>query len=189
MNFSFIASFLARDPWTRVPSVAMRTVVQNLAAKVCRPFLPQSYTHALVTEAGLYDGGSVGWLAVKDITRFHWLVDTALAGITLSVLETTVVIDACRGWWISGSENPEHVLGLWMEVDEALALNEDVGNWGLDKVDGARLVAKLRALSPLETLSLLVAIERFWALPQEDDYTARLTAAGFVRPTKIGRAA
>ena len=68
-------------------------------------------------------------------------------------------------------------------------LFRSVGNWGLDKVDGARLVAKLRALSPLETLSLLVAIERFWALPQEDDYTARLTAAGFVRPTKIGRAA
>ncbi len=103
-----------------------------------------------------YGGLSNGGVAARDLERYYRLVERTLQGIVFSVAEASAIVDACNGtFWDSYSLFDGLALGL----EDAISGDQLDQKWG---IDGERLLAKLRALEPVQHLAIVDAIERFW---------------------------
>lgn len=80
--------------------------------------------------------------------------------------ELHALLDVTNGWYVT----PEAAPLLWAEVEDACRLDGLAGRW---EIDGAALVAKLRALSPIQAGVLVDALRQAWRTP---DPFATLTA-------------
>lgn len=71
--------------------------------------------------------------------------------------EWNLLRDALNGWW---PEPAEQIIHLEIEIEDAIAID------GLDRkwqVDGAALLAKLRAMPLAGKISVVEAIEKWWS--------------------------
>ena len=108
-------------------------------------------------------------VARRDLERYYYLLRRALP--TFTEPEASLIVDACNGWLIEPHTAPL----LWAEVDDAIRMDGLAEKWG---VDGASLVARLRALTPFESLAVADAAERFRLAPNDD---GQLRRVGLVR--------
>lgn len=118
-------------------------------------------------------------VARRDLERYYTLAADELRRLTLSEDEALLLCAACRDTAFA----PQSLPLLWAIVTDAIRLE------GLDRafgVDGDALLARLRALSPLQTAAVVDAIERFWLTPSQD--SGRLVReVGLVRKPNSGQ--
>ena len=118
---------------------------------------------------------SVGAVASRDLERYYRLLDRTLTGVLFSVAEASAIVDACNGTlWDSFSLFGGLALGL----EDAISGDQLDAKWG---IDGERLLAKLRALEPVQHLAIVDAIERFWDADLSRDREDILREVGLVR--------
>lgn len=98
---------------------------------------------------------SPGLAAKTLLERTVPLLDREVERLDLSENEWMLVRDATNGWLAE----PHTIPLLWAEVADAIAHDGLDRTWG---VDGAALVGKLRALSPLQALAVVDATDRWW---------------------------
>lgn len=88
-----------------------------------------------------------------------------------STKEISLILDSANGMLLS---DPVSVRLLWANVEDAISLDELDKKW---EVDGAMLVAKLRALDYFSLCALADACERWWnrvGRGEQPDFTAAL---------------
>lgn len=120
-------------------------------------------------------GLSNGAVASRDLERYYRLIDRALQGIVFTVAEASAIVDACNGtFWDTHSLFDGLALGL----EDAISGDQLDEKWG---IDGERLLAKLRALEPVQHLAIVDAIERFWVSDLSRDREDILRDVGLVR--------
>ena len=101
-----------------------------------------------------------------DLVRYYRLLADARRTLRERFCgqELALILDACNGWWIL---SPEDCRSVDHNVEDAIRLDQLDQKWGVEH--GAELVAKLQALSWLESVALCDAIERFWYAVGEGD--------------------
>lgn len=112
------------------------------------------------------------WVARRDLERYYAVLRYSLEEIDLTEAEALLVLEALQG---SALDAISYRL-LWKEVEDALSLHQLDRKW---QVDGAALVARLRALSPGAAMAVADAAER--ASRAEGDLRAAVRAVGLVR--------
>lgn len=123
----------------------------------------------------------------------HWLVGQLtlllpqeVERIGLSRDEWRAVADAGNGLYM-GPDDPTAVRLLWAEVADACRLDGLAERHG---IDGAALVERLRALSPLQSLVVAAAIKTFWRHANDDAALARgWCGRAFAAPAGAGEEA
>ncbi len=102
-------------------------------------------------------GASLGRVAHQCIERYLALLAAELRRVDLSEAEAMLLLDRLNGVL---HETPESIpTMLWAGVDDSIARDGLDRTWG---VDGPALVAKLRALSPVQAVAVVDACERYW---------------------------
>lgn len=91
------------------------------------------------------------------ISRYLFLVSNPPK---FSEAEWSLLKDACNGWWTQGEPPELLVQGLALQVDDAMTLEGLAAKW---KVSSPDLRQKLENLTPLETMSVIHAVECFWS--------------------------
>lgn len=117
------------------------------------------------------DGQALGLTAKRDLGRYYDALrrELKLAAATLTRGEKLALCDVSNGTlWDSLSAGY-----LWAEVADADPAQ--LAQWGVDQ---DALVAKLRALTPTQSLALVDALERWWLLPEVTDHDESLRAVG-----------
>ena len=118
---------------------------------------------------------SSGQVAVRDLERYYRLVDRTLQSVIFSNAEASAIVDACNGTiWDTFSLFD----GLALSIEDAISLEQIDVKWG---IDGERLLAKVRALEPVQHLAIVDAIERFWIAGHGTDREDILRQVGLVR--------
>ena len=116
-------------------------------------------------------------VAQRDLARYYALLERELTRIRLSEPEASLIVDAYNGtFW-----EPHTAPLLWADIDDAIRYDGLDQKWG---VDGADLVARLRALAPFALLALVDAAERYWVAAGAGDQRSNadlLRAVGLVR--------
>lgn len=119
--------------------------------------------------------GGVSAAAKRDLERYYEVLQRDLASITLTEGEAMLILDVCNGTFWSGWSAPL----LWADIEDAL---EDgyAEKWD---VDGPALVARLRALTPGQSMAVVDAVERWWSLENRNQLsrTESLRAVGLIR--------
>ncbi len=114
----------------------------------------------------------------RDLERAYALLERELATMSFSEAEWLLLLDVTNGTLFE----PASIPLLWAEVADALDHAPSLAaKWG---VDGAGLVARLRALSPLRAWAVVDALERCWqqtTAAAESDLRAALRAIVFQR--------
>lgn len=103
--------------------------------------------------------GSPGRVAARDLDRYYAVLAAGLRRVNLTEPEAMLVIDALNGVLHDAPESIPTM--LWAGVDDAIRLDGLDAKWG---VDGAALVAKLRALTPTQASAVVDAVERWWII-------------------------
>lgn len=119
--------------------------------------------------------GSVSAAAKRDLDWYYETLAYDLASVTLTEGEAMLILDVCNGTlWESWSARL-----LWANIDDSL---EDgyAEKWA---VDGPALVARLRALTPGQSMAIVDAVERWWSLGNKDrtDLAKSLRVVGLTR--------
>lgn len=97
-------------------------------------------------------------VAARDLGRLYDLLEVEHARLapTFSDAEWMLLRDACNGTlWETST-----IRLLWAEVADAIDLAGLATKWGVD--DPRPFMARLRALTPLQSLAVVDAIERWW---------------------------
>jgi hypothetical protein len=139
------------------------------AALVAALQLPRDYQR---TEA------RAGGVVMRELGRYYHILEHNLASVCLEPSEACLLIDVTNGWAIDA---PDSALHLWMEVEDAIALDGAAEKWGLDDAQATALVAKVRAFTPAQTLAVVDACERAWLGPMDVPLDTRLRAVGLLR--------
>jgi hypothetical protein len=109
---------------------------------------------------------SVSEAAKVALYRYFHLLEDAVRRLGLTKQEASLIADALNGWWVN-AEPPSLIrAGLYMTVLDAIELNQLDKKWG---VNGSEILEKLKALSELEAIALVDAIQRFWYEPDSSD--------------------
>jgi len=112
----------------------------------------------------LAERGPIGpQIIERDLERFYYLLEKSLTEIDLNVNEACLIADALDGI----SFGPWAVEHLWLNIRDAIILEKLDTKW---RVEGEALVEKLESLTPLQSLAIIDASERFWqkSRPEED---------------------
>lgn len=119
-------------------------------------------------------GESPGMTACRDLDRYYTLLARALGMVSLAPNEALAICDALNGSRMDATS----AAFLWAEIADALP-DGLAAKWD---IDGPALVARLRALTPAQSLAIVDAVERWWRLPEEaGDNEDRLRAVGLIR--------
>ena len=105
-------------------------------------------------------GLSAGQVAARDLARYYDLLSREAQRLDLSTTEVTAIRAATDGT-IYGSAAAPYLAG---QVREAL----DNGLAARYGIDGAWLLAKLRALTPSQAVTLVDTLEREAAAPERE---------------------
>lgn len=110
----------------------------------------------------------------RDLSRYYALLRRESRRICLTVNEALAICDALNGSRMDATS----AAFLWAEIADALP-DGLAAKWD---IDGPALVARLRALTPAQSLAIVDAVERWWRLPEEaGDNEDRLRAVGLIR--------
>lgn len=116
---------------------------------------------------------SLSLTAQRDLERYYALLAAELRTVSLTAAEAHLLADALNGTlW-----EPHTMRLLWAGVDDAIRLDGLAKKW---QVDSGALVAKLRALTPGQTVAVIDAVERAWQA--DGDMRERLVTAGLLKP-------
>ncbi len=106
----------------------------------------------------LVNAAERGWLINRMLDRYLHLLSDRRNHLrpSFSNEELGLMVDACNGaiWYAHSIQH------LPLEIADAIELDRLDEKWG---VDGAGLVAKLKALDLLSLCALVDGIERFWS--------------------------
>lgn len=105
------------------------------------------------------EASGLGVTAKRDLGRYYALIGEAKRTLSLSRNELCATMDACNGLHLVDDIRWRY---LWADVADTPDLGD---KWGIDR---DALVAKLRAMTPLQLIALADAIEIFWAHTQSD---------------------
>ncbi len=94
----------------------------------------------------------------RDLERLYTLYRRALQETPLTLAEGCLLVDCLNGSLFDATSAPL----LWGSVEDGIKLDGLDERW---EVDGPAFVAKLRALSAFQAMTLIDASERFWSLP------------------------
>lgn len=124
-------------------------------------------------------GGGLAVTAKRDLERYYYMLRAQTP--TLTRAEWCLTIDALNGTLME----PHTMKYVWADVEDAIG-DGYANKWG---VDGVKLVAFLRALTPFQQLAVVDVAERFWthvaSHPGEDfTHSERLRALGLA-PTEF----
>lgn len=115
--------------------------------------------------------------AAGDLGHYHALLADALRAQSFTVEEATILVDACRGWWVTA---PKKAVCLWQEVEAYIAISQ-VESGDLVIPPWKRMfVLRLQRLSALEAMAVVRAAQRVQSLPPDMDAFAALAAVGLV---------
>jgi hypothetical protein len=125
------------------------------------------------------DRAGMSRVGQRDLARYYYHINLALSHLTFTQAEASLIVDVMNGTLTE----PHTAALLWASVDDAL---EDgyAAKWGVDGKQAQALVARLRALTPFESLAICDACERFWnrvAAGREETNEERLRAVGLLR--------
>lgn len=137
--------------------------------------MPDETVHRGVTSRMSEGRLSAGAAAYRDLERYYRLIDRTLQGVVFSVAEASAIVDACNGTFWDSSNLFD---GLALGLEDAISGDQLDQKWG---IDGERLLAKLRALEPVQHLAIVDAIERFWNADRSRDREDILREVGLVR--------
>ncbi|MDE1904938.1 MAG: hypothetical protein KGH75_00625 [Rhodospirillales bacterium] len=115
--------------------------------------------------------GAISMVARRDMERYYALL--ARTCPTFALNEACLIMDVMNGCIVT----PETMQLLWANVDDAIRLDALDHKWN---IDGAALVARLRALPYAECVALVDAVERAWLL-EDGTPEERVRAVGLVR--------
>lgn len=128
-------------------------------------------------------GPDANTIARRDLDRYYTLLNRALASVQFRLAEALLLADVTNGTlW-----QPESIPLLWAEVADAIDGDGAAEKWQLAGEDatsaehfdaGARLIAKLRALTPAQTWAVVDALERAWEMTAPPDMRERLELVG-----------
>lgn len=104
----------------------------------------------------------------------------------LTRAEWMLLMDALNGWASWAEAGRTLMIGIALEVEDAIAMHRLDAKWGLAPQQAQELVRRLRELSFAEAISVIDAAEMFWA-HADLDADAALAKAG-VRPSDAPRA-
>ena len=125
------------------------------------------------TEPGMPDNLVVR----RDIERYYAVLADELRRMEWGEPEASLIVDALNGVLADA-----HSYGLlWAGISDAIELEGLDRKWG---VDGAALVARLRALTPGQAIAVTDAAERFWSMVgggDERPAAGLLKAVGLIR--------
>lgn len=101
------------------------------------------------------NGESPSLVAKRDLERYRAIVGAAELELSFSTAELNAIFDSCNGTIFEPfTADP----GICHNVQDALL--DGLGDkW---EVDGDKLVAKLRKLTPAQSWALVEKIERYW---------------------------
>lgn len=108
--------------------------------------------------------GSPGRVAARDLERYYAAIAAELRRLDLSRNEAMLIIDSLNGV-LHHTPEAEQTM-LWAGISDSIELDGLDGKW---EVDGAALVAKLRALSLVGALAVIDASERYWVAVERDE--------------------
>jgi hypothetical protein len=122
---------------------------------------------ARTASAGRLD---ISEVARRDLIRYYHLLQESLPADAFEVAELATIYAATANAILDG----DTYRFLWAEVDDACEHEGADKEWGADR---QTLVAKIRRLSPCQTLALLDAMERVSVMQEErEDWVHDLRA-------------
>jgi len=113
-------------------------------------------------------GAEEGLRRQRDLERYRELLRLALAEVALTRDEACLLCDANNGIGaldLYGDDEQTEWRWWPANVEDDLRLNDAGAKWG---VDGPALMAKVRALSPVQLCAVADAMERFWQQPERN---------------------
>ena len=112
-------------------------------------------------------GDAPGQIAARDLTRYYVLLNHARGNVHelfADPAEWALMRDA-----LSSAPGIDYQPNLFaVSVADSIQLDHAAERYG---VDGTDLLARVQALSPLQTVALLDTIERWWVMRTRDDAT------------------
>jgi hypothetical protein len=117
----------------------------------------------------------------RDLDRYYLALRYARAELReiLSGDEVAAIVDNLNGVWMMPAEVGVRL--IWANVEDGIDLEQLDKKWG---IDGAALVAKLKALNFIQSAALADAVERFWL--GDGSYTIKADPrAALTEPARI----
>jgi hypothetical protein len=96
-------------------------------------------------------------IALRDLKRYHVLLNYHLLELTLSPNEVHLVCEALKDYRVE--DDSEQARVIWKQVAAAMQRDQLDQKW---KIDGNAFIRKLQALNHLQFIALVDAVERFW---------------------------
>lgn len=124
---------------------------------------------------GVANGAALGGAAQDLLQHMAWLLQRSLRRTNFTEAEALLLCDALNGIAWQPAVRPP----LDLDISEAIALEGLAMKWG---IDGKSLVEKLRALDDTAATAVMLAVKRWWSLPETQRNRKGLVLVGLVKP-------
>jgi hypothetical protein len=102
-------------------------------------------------------GEDISTIELRDLKRYYALLNYHLLELTLPASEVNLVCEALKDYRIE--DDSEQARVIWKRVAAAIQRDQLDQKWG---VDGSAFIRKLQALTHLQLVALVDAVERYW---------------------------
>lgn len=126
----------------------------------------------------LQRGEDASTVGLRDLKRCYALLNYHLLELTLTADEASLVCEALKDYRFE--DDSEQARTIWRRVDAAIQRDHLNQKWSVNST----FIPKLRALTHLQIIALVDAIERFWVRAQADPdepLEAKLSRVGLIK--------
>lgn len=124
-------------------------------------------------------GEDTSTIELRDLKRYYALLNYHLLELTLHSSEVNLICEALKDYRVE--DDSEQARVIWKQVDAAIQRDRLDQKW---RVDGSAFIRKLQALTHLQLIALVDAVERCWVReksnPLEPQET-RLSRVGLIK--------
>lgn len=105
----------------------------------------------------LQRGGNPSTIGLRDLKRYYALLNYHLLEISLTASEASFLCEVLKDYRFEN--DPEQARTIWRQVEQGIQQDHLDQKWS---VNGAGFIHKLQALTHLQMVALVDAIERYW---------------------------
>lgn len=104
----------------------------------------------------LQRGEDASTVSLRDLKRYYALLNYHLLELTFTANEASLVCEALKDYRFE--DDSEQARTIWKRVDAAIQRDHLDQKWSVNST----FIPKLRALSHLQAIALVDAVERYW---------------------------
>jgi hypothetical protein len=113
----------------------------------------------------LQRGENTSAVGLRDLKRYYALLNYHLLELSLTLGEANLICEALKDYWFE--DDSEQARAIWKRVNDAIQRDHLDQKWS---VNDKAFIDKLQALTHLQAVALVDAVERYWVREQSNPH-------------------